>query len=300
MAGIGRYSVVLERQLAWLKLVEQPVFMESPHGGPAQRVDVLMLRQLIRSASPFYISPDCALLTTEAALSLGDAVLTDHDLPAHEAGFACLEGWKPNLSLGTLAWATVADTDELPGPDHRDAAGREAKMGPTGVLLVTLGDPSQQHAEIRMCDWKFGESISAMIARNRTDDWPESALAWAAETARCWLSLTTFMQQRICVRRQEAVDRPARRRMERAGWQYTPQIEVVTLRARDYVGHHDDGYTLETEPPDWSCRWIVRAHWRQQFYPSENRHKRILIGAYVKGPEDRPLKTAGKLFAVVR
>jgi len=35
---------------------------------------------------------------------------------------------------------------------------------------------------------------------------------------------------------------------------------------------------------------MVRAHTRQQWYPSLSKHLPTLIGPYIKGPEDKPLK----------
>jgi hypothetical protein len=51
---------------------------------------------------------------------------------------------------------------------------------------------------------------------------------------------------------------------------------------------------------DWQYRWIVNAHWRNQWYPSEKRHRTILIGSFVKGPEDKPLKVTEKVYKWIR
>ena len=49
---------------------------------------------------------------------------------------------------------------------------------------------------------------------------------------------------------------------------------------------------------DWSCRWKVSPHRRNQWYPSTQSHKLIWIPAYIKGPEDKPLKQT--VYRVVR
>ena len=40
---------------------------------------------------------------------------------------------------------------------------------------------------------------------------------------------------------------------------------------------------------DWSHRWLVSGHWRNQWYPSEGVRRPIWIDAFVKGPSDAPL-----------
>ncbi len=55
------------------------------------------------------------------------------------------------------------------------------------------------------------------------------------------------------------------------------------------------------EATDWSCRWIVSGHWRNQWCPSTETHRATWIAPYVKGPDDKPLHTPGaKLFVVKR
>ena len=51
---------------------------------------------------------------------------------------------------------------------------------------------------------------------------------------------------------------------------------------------------------DWQYRWIVNAHWRNQWYPSERRHRTIMIGPFVKGPEDKPLRVSEKVYKWIR
>lgn len=40
---------------------------------------------------------------------------------------------------------------------------------------------------------------------------------------------------------------------------------------------------------DWQHRWVVRMHKVRQWYPSEQRHKILYRGPYIKGPADKPL-----------
>lgn len=109
---------------------------------------------------------------------------------------------------------------------------------------------------------------------------PTAAAGW-------WkLIQTTFrlMQQRIAAHHPERPDRPARREAKRVGLQGDRDIVVVRLR-RERSEHHG-----ETGEANYSHRFIVSGHWRNQWYPSGHVHRQIWISPYVKGPEDAPLK----------
>lgn len=63
-------------------------------------------------------------------------------------------------------------------------------------------------------------------------------------------------------------------------------VRIVSLRHRqtESVGN-------EAETREYTHRWIVRGHWRNQWYPSQGRHIPLWIHAHVKGPEGAPLLT---------
>lgn len=64
------------------------------------------------------------------------------------------------------------------------------------------------------------------------------------------------------------------------------ELKVITLRERE------GNRTGEQFQVDWSCRWHVRAHWRNQWYPSEQAHRPKLIADYIKGPDDKPFRAS--------
>lgn len=51
---------------------------------------------------------------------------------------------------------------------------------------------------------------------------------------------------------------------------------------------------------EFSHRWEVSAHYRNQYYPSTGEHKRILISPYVKGPKGKPLIKKVRVDKVTR
>jgi len=72
---------------------------------------------------------------------------------------------------------------------------------------------------------------------------------------------------------------------------------VVVLR-RQSDRHRADA---EGGPVEWSHQWIVRGHWRKQFYPKAGRNVPIFIAPYIKGPADKPMKAPNPtVFSVER
>lgn len=67
-------------------------------------------------------------------------------------------------------------------------------------------------------------------------------------------------------------------------------VTIVSLRRRHYVSDEE----REAEAREYSHRWIVRGHMRNQAVGPRNaeggqRHERVYIAPYIKGPEDKPL-----------
>lgn len=123
-------------------------------------------------------------------------------------------------------------------------------------------------------------------------------LAWiksAQKLVLFFLAGSLWIQQKVLVYNPGTMTRHARKRAERV--QIVPKVNVVELRRREYAyppgteGHKD---------VEWSCSWLVRGHWRNQFYPSTGDHKPIWIDPFVKGDPDKPFKGTERVFAVRR
>jgi hypothetical protein len=112
---------------------------------------------------------------------------------------------------------------------------------------------------------------------------------------RMFAAMLSFLQQRILIYSRESVSRAARRRAEIKGRNIKPEVNVVRLRKAQYHSRQGEGREV-----DWSCRWIVHGHWRNQWYATEQKNHPVFINSFIKGPEDKPLKDPGRLFAVVR
>jgi hypothetical protein len=111
------------------------------------------------------------------------------------------------------------------------------------------------------------------------------------------ISSWIWIKQRIFVVSSGATSHHSRKIAARAGT--GTSVSVIILRRKADTGlNPDDGRSGLVE---WTCQWLVRGHWRQQFYPSRMEHRPLWIEPYTKGPEDKPFKSpADVVFAVVR
>jgi hypothetical protein len=83
--------------------------------------------------------------------------------------------------------------------------------------------------------------------------------------------------------------RAAGRRIERLDPILDPTVRFIDLRrARTEPADHP-GDDSGKGTREYQHRWIVRGHWRNQFYPSRNDNRPIWIDPHLAGPEDKPL-----------
>jgi hypothetical protein len=101
-----------------------------------------------------------------------------------------------------------------------------------------------------------------------------------------WKAVQTtwrLMQQHISVRHYERPPRPLRREAKRMN---VTGDDVVVVRLRRERSTHNGEPQYEI---NYTHRWIVEGHWRNQWYPSAQIHRQIYIADYEKGPEGAPL-----------
>lgn len=110
-------------------------------------------------------------------------------------------------------------------------------------------------------------------------------------------SLLLFIDQDIVVAGRRHANRATQRKLERSKHPLEePVVRVITLRKKRYEHHASD----ESERV-YHHRWLVRGHWRNQWYPSLGIHQPKWIAPYIKGPDDTPLKPSrASIYAVVR
>lgn len=106
------------------------------------------------------------------------------------------------------------------------------------------------------------------------------------------LSCLSFLRSPHIEKREEGLNRNARRKL---GDGILPlsdknpesqKVRFLTLE-RHTAGSKS---AAKNQHIEWSHKWLVCGHHRNQYYPSTQEHKLVWISPYVKGPEDKPLK----------
>ena len=107
-----------------------------------------------------------------------------------------------------------------------------------------------------------------------------------------------IMSQTLTAKAPERGDRAQRRRLEREN--LPSEVLVIQFRKTRYTSAEGG----EERSVNWSHRWIVGGHWRWQPYkdPASGGEikKRIWISPYVKGPDDKPLKTKERVYVLAK
>lgn len=140
----------------------------------------------------------------------------------------------------------------------------------------------------------LAEGINLSIAKKDIDE------RSAAEIMVAWTTmivLTAFLEQKVVVQHVAQTERHARRRAEKEN--IVPEVKVVRLR-KEVLRESAEGYEPTDSEIEWSCQWVVRGHWRDQYHPSTQTHEPKWITPYLKGPEDKPLKVRPEVRMVVR
>jgi hypothetical protein len=144
--------------------------------------------------------------------------------------------------------------------------------------------------------WAPGQTLEEAVHRATISEDPVLAERRRLRL-RYFAAALTFMAQRLTVTSRERPTRATLRRCPPRPAHAEPVVRVVQLRQRVTVRGEDHA----SASVDWSCRWLVRGHWRQQYYARGQTHRTRWIHPYVKGPDDKALKPSrGRLFAVVR
>jgi hypothetical protein len=114
-----------------------------------------------------------------------------------------------------------------------------------------------------------------------------------------YVAMLNFMKLSVVEVMQYKALRPERRRAEKAGHKL-PDIRVVQLR-KTYRSAAIDEHGEAQPEREFSCHFLVGAHWRNQWYPSSQTHKPKFVAPYIKGALDKPFKAPSKtIYSVVR
>ena len=140
-------------------------------------------------------------------------------------------------------------------------------------------------------EWPYSSMISNFTPLG---DEPDTVMTNSmVEDRRLLATFWALCSQKIAIETRERPSRQVQRKAQREG-RRLDEVRVINLREPTRTAA-SAGSDVE-----WSHRWIVGRHWRNQWYPSKGQHAPKLIEAYVKGPEDKPLKVRETVRALVR
>lgn len=116
---------------------------------------------------------------------------------------------------------------------------------------------------------------------------PEAEIAME----RTILAARLLMGQTIVRSEPLAPPRATRRRIARDQADLNPGVRYIDLRrARTAPADTAADDTGGAGPRrEYRHRWVVRGHWRNQYYPSREDHRPIWIAPHLAGPDDKPL-----------
>ena len=253
----------------------------------------------LKLAELFYVTTGMSELAQAAAPSLPQFTLMPDDLPA-EFGLVLFE--KPLLGengSGKIAAATW---------------GRTWAGGPGPALTITwwadyeshMKEPyiTDQWRELAKSDVQLVAMISVSVPfstepvndcafpyTGRSYDLTQSGGGgyFIAAIKAVWI----LMGQSLASVDQLHYQRADHRRIQRQTGKSVPPVRVISLRRRDGGG---DG----SSDREYAHRWIVRGHWRQQWYPSREVHRPVWIAPHIKGPDGAPLLGGERVYALRR
>jgi len=244
-------------------------------------------------ADTIFITTDMMHLLLQAAHDLPEDIVWDSHILLSKRGFILFEEpidgvdrSNKKVTMHALAWE-----------NERVAADEEHPDGSEAIIVYYFTDPTD-----------FTDDFNKeYLERARLKNIPVPPLLLAhfypatvgdllpvvSETGseivvgilKLFVAMHMLAQQRIGAPIRLNPDRASRKRYARQHPDGPERIiTLITLRRKSVK--KDDEEPMKVE---WSRRWIVRGHWRRQWYPSLKRHDWKYIYECIKGPEDKPL-----------
>ncbi len=238
-----------------------------------------LIINMLSTAEAFTWSPDCARAAKAASFSVPmDSTWSQTLLPSQVGWW-----WFNDKAIGeTVALSYCIDHA---GTLMLCAYGIDKE--PEGHMPVVV-------ATIR---WRLGESLSSMMDREThirdITGVDEHGYVRASELttvgvlfmARFFIAGCVWLRQRVLVHTVGHIERHRRKQLAREHHAPAPiDVKVIQLRRSEAHTHQKD----DAQDVEWSCRWVVGGHFRNQ--PYKDRRETIYISPFVKGPSDKPLR----------
>ena len=254
------------------------------NGGEAEHATAgIVFAQMIHAALPqnhgerCWASPAMVELCLAASPKFQECPLAAFDLPWPSATIVL----GSNISAPSNSVESLNVISWSPGLVHLEQGGAG-----DGIYVVCWGRHPEAGLIPALCtSWGYGENPTGR------GDGVEAAMLH-----RTLFAFWSMLRDRIALKQRAPAPRPSARRWQRQIGQAPEEVTVITLR-RPSTEHAADrsGYAV-----DWTHRWIVGGHWRNQWYPSLQAHRPKWIAPHVKGPGDKPLKVKDRVYAWTR
>ena len=330
------YIHALEKRAQWLKWIEYEQKYQQ-HLNPEDDLYKINLKY----ADMFFMNDKFCDLVNHARLSVPDDLRFDLSWPPTKMGFMwlekpfrcptwildeeykkeieeSLEGLPPEavaekmarvleIQIHAIGWVAAERTYDL-DDGRRYAETYSKSMLPPAIpsaysflCFFDLGDHFEKWAYFTFSEHdtiaekvkKFEELAEKQGGRYHPLDMKYHEIRWI-------YTAMHLMSQKLSIQVDHETDRATKRRADREKKTVVPKFKVVTLRRME-VDRKAANLSTEREKIDWQWQWTVRGHWRNQWYPAEKVHKQVFVEAYLKGPDDKPLKEVSqKIFVAKR
>jgi hypothetical protein len=256
----------------------------NPTGDQRRRNEI----QRLADAELYFVSAEMTQLAITAAESLLSFDLAEPDAPS-PAGLIVFE--KPIATdvnakggHGETVHITAASWNIAPAPrwgvalwfsfyiDLHLTLDCEVEEG-----RITRSEAARQKAG----QPRFSYTMDAahMIGRGIPVANDDSVLnSWGRTILSAWL----LMAQPLAETSTVTADRGSQKRVRRTGYEPAP-VRLIALRRPQGSGGRGGGER------GFRHQWIVRGHWRQQWYPRRQVYRPVWIAPHVKGPEGAPV-----------
>jgi hypothetical protein len=119
----------------------------------------------------------------------------------------------------------------------------------------------------------------------------DAFMAAAEGLARFTLAGLAWLDQKILVKDAGAIERHRRKAFTKETNRRVDAVQVIQLRKAERVEReHTDS---EHKHVDWSCRWVVKGHWKNQPCGAHSSDRKLIyVFPFPKGPDDKPFKAA--------
>lgn len=247
-----------------------PELREMARRSPAYQEKTRVFQRLaaaLDASDAWHVHADIGALLCEAAASLPpQTAFADTLIPA-PFGLLVFDAVVrfPRVSIGALAWRI------LPLSESEDY--------PAGAIMTCLCHGHQPSgSSVETSTLPFGVALSALPN--------QSQLQRTMDVIKLVYTTFAFIDQRIldAPAAEPIRNRNAVRRLGIGPERTLPTVRVVRLRPREREESSGERRTVE-----WSHQWLVRGHWRQQYYRSDNTRRPLWIAPHIKGPSDKPL-----------